>query len=108
MIAPHVLSSTGAPQNQRLSWLKNGNSSWSAVGVTALPVRELMTGPQRATMTVSSGKLTRPDRMRWYADMRSVFDEHAIAWATWDYKSGHFGMRPGGESDQELVDILTE
>ncbi len=49
----------------------------------------------------------RPDRMRWYADARSVFEENGIGWATWEYKSGHFGLRPRGESDRELVDILT-
>jgi endoglucanase len=27
----------------------------------------------------------------WYRDMISVFAEHGIAWANWDYKGG-FGL----------------
>jgi endoglucanase len=48
-----------------------------------------------------------PDRLRWYADMRSILEGHGIAWATWDYKSGHFGLRPGGETDEALIAVLT-
>ncbi len=47
-----------------------------------------------------------PDRLRWYAHMRSIFAERGVGWANWDYKSGHFGLRPGGEPDQPLIDIL--
>jgi len=47
-----------------------------------------------------------PDRMRWYADVISIFDEHGIAWANWDYK-GSFGIVGADrEVHRELVDVL--
>jgi regulation of enolase protein 1 (concanavalin A-like superfamily) len=33
----------------------------------------------------------RADRLRWYADMRSVLEKYGIGWATWDWKGG-FGV----------------
>jgi endoglucanase len=47
-----------------------------------------------------------PDRLRWYADMRSILEESGIAWTTWDYKSGHFGLRPGRELNEALIKTL--
>ncbi len=46
-------------------------------------------------------------RMQWYRDVRSVLEEHGIAWATWDYKGG-FGIkgRDGKEIYQNLIDVL--
>jgi len=46
-------------------------------------------------------------RMQWYRDVRSVLEEHDIAWATWDYK-GSFGIksRDGKEIYQNLIDVL--
>ncbi len=31
------------------------------------------------------------DRLRWYADVRSILEKNKIAWANWDYK-GSFGI----------------
>jgi endoglucanase len=33
----------------------------------------------------------RPDRLRWYRDVRGVLESHGIGWAHWDYKGG-FGV----------------
>jgi endoglucanase len=46
------------------------------------------------------------DRLRWYGDVRSILEENGIAWATWDYKSGHFGLRPGRERHEGLIRTL--
>jgi endoglucanase len=46
------------------------------------------------------------DRLRWYSDMRSVLEEHGIAWTTWDYKGG-FGIVDGERKPrQKLIDVL--
>lgn len=48
----------------------------------------------------------RSDRLRWYSDVRSIFEEHGIGWATWDYK-GSFGLvGRDGTIDRELVEVL--
>ncbi len=46
-------------------------------------------------------------RMQWYADMRAIFEQNNVAWATWDYK-GSFGIKShdGQEIYQNLVDVL--
>jgi endoglucanase len=45
-------------------------------------------------------------RVRWYADVKSVFEEHGIAWTTWDYKGG-FGLRNSdGSEDRDVIDVL--
>jgi len=48
-----------------------------------------------------------PLRLAWYRDMLSLFNEHNIAWANWDYK-GSFApvVREGRPS--EIVDVLME
>ena len=45
------------------------------------------------------------DRLRWYADVRSICEENNIAWTTWDYKGG-FGVVSDGEPVQNLIDTL--
>ena len=49
------------------------------------------------------------DRMRWYHDMKAVFDELGIAHANWNYKSGGFGLvgSDGTTVDKDLVKTLT-
>lgn len=47
------------------------------------------------------------DRLRWYSDMLSLFEELDIAHANWDYRSGGFGFahqRDGG--DNALLKLL--
>ena len=48
----------------------------------------------------------RADRLRWYADLRSVLEKNGVAWATWDYKGGFGILGPDGQEDRELVDTL--
>ena len=46
--------------------------------------------------------------LRWYADVRSIFEEHDIGWTIWDYKGG-FGIKsPEGEVYEDLLKVLTE
>ena len=47
------------------------------------------------------------DRLQWFSDVRSVFEENNIAWTTWDYKGG-FGIRSSdGKTDYtDLIDVL--
>lgn len=47
------------------------------------------------------------DRMQWYADAKSVFEENNIAWANWDYQ-GSFGVLNPKTSviNRELIKIL--
>jgi endoglucanase len=48
----------------------------------------------------------RADRLRWYADVRAVLEQHGIAWATWDYK-GSFGVvADDGRPDFGLLETL--
>ncbi len=48
----------------------------------------------------------RPDRLRWYQDVKDIFQKHGIGWATWDYK-GSFGLRnQDGSPDWELIRTL--
>jgi endoglucanase len=48
----------------------------------------------------------RADRLRWYADVRAVLEEHGIAWATWDYR-GSFGfVDDNNRPDYGLLDTL--
>lgn len=50
----------------------------------------------------------REPRLRWYRDVRTVFEAHGIGWATWDYKGGFGIVDSNGTPDQELIRILTE
>ncbi len=48
----------------------------------------------------------RADRLRWYSDVRSIFESHDIGWANWDYK-GSFGLvGPDGSPDHELISVV--
>ena len=31
-------------------------------------------------------------KLAWYRDMISIFEEHGVAYANWNYKSGSFGI----------------
>ena len=31
-------------------------------------------------------------KLAWYKDMISIFEEHGVAYANWNYKSGAFGI----------------
>jgi endoglucanase len=52
-------------------------------------------------------KAPMPDKLRWYQDMRRVFERHRIPWANWDYK-GSFGLKKkdGTPADEILVVLL--
>jgi endoglucanase len=43
--------------------------------------------------------------LKWYEDVRQLFDKYNIAWANWDYK-GSFGIIKDGEKDQNLINVL--
>ncbi|SFZ95041.1 endoglucanase [Flaviramulus basaltis] len=47
------------------------------------------------------------DRMQWYSDIISVFNENNIAWANWDYQGG-FGIIDSktGVINKELIEVL--
>lgn len=49
----------------------------------------------------------RADRLRWYADIRYIFETNNIVWANWDYKGGFaiFDFNTG-KPDKELIDVL--
>lgn len=48
------------------------------------------------------------DRLRWYADMRAIFDKNNIADANWNYKSDNFGIvNSDGSPNEELIQVLT-
>lgn len=54
----------------------------------------------------------RADRLKYYDDIVSVFEENHIAWCNWEYK-GDFGIlkfdfdkKVSGEPDQGLIDVL--
>jgi len=49
----------------------------------------------------------RADRLRWYADVRGMLEEHGIAWATWDYKGGFGLVNRDGHADVDLLAVLT-
>ncbi|MFB9056757.1 glycoside hydrolase family 5 protein [Mariniflexile ostreae] len=47
------------------------------------------------------------DRLQWYRDMVSVFEDNDMAWANWDYK-GNFGIVDSetNKLDKDLVNVL--
>lgn len=49
------------------------------------------------------------DWLQWYSDVRSIFDKHGIAWASWDYK-GDFGIleKGGGAPKENLIRVLLD
>jgi len=46
-------------------------------------------------------------RQHWYSDMKTIFDQHGIAWAHWNYKND-FPLvdEQTLEPISELVDVL--
>lgn len=47
------------------------------------------------------------DRLRWYADVASLYRSHAIGMANWDYRSGNFGLVDGdGRVNEQLLQTL--
>lgn len=47
-------------------------------------------------------------KLAWYTDMISIFDEHGVAYANWNYKAGSFGIVDKDlKPDWPLVKILT-
>ena len=47
------------------------------------------------------------DRLRWYGDMVQLFDQHNIAYANWNYKSGNFGLvNDQGKAHSKFIDIM--
>ncbi len=53
-------------------------------------------------------KTPMPDRLRWYQDMRRIFELHRIPWANWDYK-GSFGLKlQDGTPCQEIMVVLLD
>jgi endoglucanase len=53
-------------------------------------------------------KSPRNAMIAWYIDMVSIFNEHGIAYANWNYKAGSFGIVDKDiNPDQRVVKILT-
>lgn len=47
------------------------------------------------------------DRLRWYQDMMSIFDENNISSANWNYKSNQFGLiNNDGSKNRALIDAI--
>ncbi|MEJ2385735.1 MAG: cellulase family glycosylhydrolase [Xanthomonadales bacterium] len=54
-------------------------------------------------------KAPAPDRERWYRDMLSIFAEHGVSWANWNYKSDQFGLIGlDGEPIPAVRDVIVE
>ena len=49
----------------------------------------------------------REDRMKWYADVRTVLEKNNIAWANWDYKGGFGIVSRSGRPDEGFIKVLT-
>ena len=50
----------------------------------------------------------RADKIRWYKDMMSIFEENGIGSANWNYKSGNFGLINGdGSKNDDLINAIT-
>lgn len=48
------------------------------------------------------------DRLRWYKDMKAIFEENDIAYANWDYKSDNFGLLSNdGSRNPQLLEIVS-
>lgn len=48
------------------------------------------------------------DRLRWYEDMRRIFERNGISYANWNYKSDNFGLvNTDGTRNEELIRIFT-
>lgn len=51
-------------------------------------------------------KAPRPDRLRWYADMRGVLEKYGVGWATWDWKGGFGVVDRARKVDDGLAAVL--
>lgn len=49
----------------------------------------------------------REDRLRWYRDVRSIFEDNGIGWANWDFKGGFGIVDREGAPFPDLVEVLT-
>ena len=50
----------------------------------------------------------RESKLAWYRDMVSIFEEHGVAYANWNYKAGSFGIVDKDlKPDLPMVKILT-
>ncbi len=45
-------------------------------------------------------------RLAWYDDVRSILEQHGIAWANWDYKGGFGIVERDGRPDEKLIGTL--
>jgi len=49
------------------------------------------------------------ERLRWYEDMRTIFESNGISYANWNYKSDNFGLiRTDGTPDEGLINTFTK
>jgi endoglucanase len=47
------------------------------------------------------------DRIRWYADIRAIFNEHNVSYANWNYKSDQFGFVDyDGQPIEAMIDAV--
>lgn len=46
------------------------------------------------------------DRLAWYDDMVTIFEENDIAWANWDYKGGFGILGQNGTPNKNLTNVL--
>lgn len=52
-------------------------------------------------------KAPNADRVRWYADIRAIFEEHNVSYASWNYKSDQFGFVDyDGQPIEAMLDAL--
>ncbi|MEO9891504.1 glycoside hydrolase family 5 protein [Aurantibacter sp.] len=47
------------------------------------------------------------DRLDWYKDMISLFEEKGIGYANWNYESDNFGLIDSTGKNEELIQIVT-
>lgn len=52
-------------------------------------------------------KASLPDKLAWYRDMVSIFEQHGIAYANWNFKAGSFGIVDAElKPDTQMIEIL--
>ena len=47
------------------------------------------------------------DRLNWYRDLISLFEENGFGYANWNYKSGEFGLIDKDLRNEELIHIVS-
>jgi len=52
---------------------------------------------------------TAPDstRLNWYTDMVSLFEEHNIGYANWNYASDNFGLTDKGVRNESFIEVVS-